>query len=83
MLRAMEEKGLVYKEGINQGLYGGTYLLTTKGKEIGAQVIKRATQAVDYAGRDLTTQERDDFYDALDKIMLRLRELSEKGIPVE
>lgn len=43
-------------------------------------VIKRASRAVEIAGKDFTDETRKIFYDALESIALNLRELSKEGI---
>jgi hypothetical protein len=44
-------------------------------------VRKRAILAVELAGKDLTDEKREIFYDALESIVLNLRLLSKEGIP--
>ncbi|WP_346669720.1 MarR family transcriptional regulator [uncultured Subdoligranulum sp.] len=77
MLAILEEKGLVSK----QGGYGGKVVLTEAGRAAAYQVRRRACRAVAEAGRDLTEEERDVFYRALESITDNLRRLSREGIP--
>ena len=81
MLALMEEKGLVTKAGVHHNLYNGVYRLTERGLDIANCVKARATKAVEIAGKDLTEEERNNFYQALDSIVTNLRELTKKGIP--
>lgn len=81
MMSMMEKKGLVKKEGIHQNLYRGVFKLTPEGMEAAKHVRKRASLAVEYAGKDLTEKNREIFYEALELIASRLREISKEGLP--
>lgn len=81
MMSIMEKKGLVTKEGIHQNLYGGVFKLTDEGKDAAEQVKKRASLAVELAGKDLTDESRKVFYNALESIAANLREISKVGLP--
>ncbi len=81
MFALMEEKGLVVKKGIHQNCYNGVFTLTEKGLQIADSVKQRAAKAVEIAGKDLTDEARQSFYDSLDSIVENLRELTVKGIP--
>ena len=81
MLAILEEKGLVYKEGKHKSGYGGVIRLTQEGRQAAEQVCRRASRAVELAGRDLTDETRQVFYGALDSIIRNLRVLAEEGIP--
>ncbi|MDO4607862.1 MAG: MarR family transcriptional regulator [Clostridia bacterium] len=81
MLALMEEKGLVVKKGTHQNLYNGYFTLTQQGLEIAECVKQRATKAVEIAGKDLTVESRQIFYNSLDSIVNNLKLLSMKGIP--
>ena len=81
MMSILEKKGLVTKEGIHQKLYGGVYKLTDNGKAAAEHVSRRASIAVEIAGKDLTDEKREIFYEALESITLNLRELSKQGLP--
>ena len=81
MMAAMEEKGLVRKEGIHQNRYGGLFRLTEQGAEAADYVSGRASLAVRLAGKDLTDETRTIFYEALDSIADNLRRLSKEGLP--
>ena len=81
MMSIMEKKGLVIKEGIHQNLYRGVFKLTEEGKEAAEHVRRRASLAVEIAGKDLTDEKREIFYEALESITSHLRELSKEGLP--
>lgn len=81
MLAILEEKGLVCKEGRHKSGYGGAVRLTEAGLEAAEHVRRRASRAVEIAGRDLTDAEREAFYRALDSVVGNLRALTREGIP--
>lgn len=56
-------------------------VLTEEGKAALEHVRKKASRAVEKAGKDLTEEMRDIFYRSLDSITVNLRELSKEGIP--
>ena len=81
MISILEQKRLVKKQVVDGSLYRGKLQLTDEGKFAAKQVSKRASRAVKEAGKDLTEQEREIFYKALDSITANLRELCKCGIP--
>ncbi len=81
MMKILEAKELVFKTSEYQNLYGGSFQLTALGRAAADEVRAKASRAVEVAGRDLTEEQRSVFYQALDFIVLRLREMSENGIP--
>ena len=81
MLAILEKKGLVEKQSVDGSMYRGLLVLTDEGKTAAEHVCKRASLAVDMAGKDLTDETRAIFYKALESIVSNLRELSRKGIP--
>lgn len=83
MMRSLEEKGLVTKKNGPQTRYGGTFVLTEKGIAAATHIQDRACRAVEYAGADLSIEQRNVFYSSLEAITARLRELSKDGIPTE
>lgn len=83
MMAIMEQKGLVHKEGIYQNGYGGVFQLTEQGKAAAEQVCRRASLAVELAGKALTDEQRTVFYEALETIAANLREISKEGLPKE
>lgn len=81
MMAIMEKKGLVTKEGIHQNCYGGVFKLTPEGMNAVEHVKRRASLAVEIAGKDLSEESRTVFYAALESITTNLRTLSKEGIP--
>ena len=76
-----KEKGLAKKKVVGGSLYRGLWVLTEEGKCAAEQVSLRAGRAVELAGKDLTDETRDIFYQALESITSNLIELSKEGIP--
>ena len=81
MIAILEEKGLACKKVVSGSLYRGVWVLTDVGKAAAAQVCKRASRAVELAGKDLDEETRAVFYRALDSITANLSILSKEGIP--
>ena len=81
MMGIMEKKGLVTKEGAHQNGYRGVFRLTDAGREAAQQVSRRASLAVELAGKDMTDGERAIFYAGLESITENLRNLSKDGLP--
>ena len=77
MLAILEEKGPGQQAG-RLRRQGGAH---RTGRAAAYQVRRRACRAVAEAGRDLTEEERDVFYRALESITDNLRRLSREGIP--
>ncbi len=81
MMAIMEEKALVYKDGIHQNFYRGVFKLTEKGREAAEMVRNRAIVAVEFAGKDLDDNSRSIFYTALESINANLKIIAENGLP--
>lgn len=81
MMAIMEQKGLVQKEGIHLNGYRGKFLLTEAGTSAAEHVCRRASLAVELAGRELTDEQRAVFYEVLETIAANLREISKEGLP--
>lgn len=81
MMAILEKKGLARKEVVDGSLYRGLWFLTDEGKTAAAQVSRRASRAVELAGKDLDDQTRDIFYKALESIASNLTALSKEGLP--
>ena len=77
----LREKGLVVKEAVDQSLYRGLLKLTEQGRIVAGQISRRASLAVEMAGRDLSEESREIFYKALFSITGHLREISKEGLP--
>ena len=83
MMSIMEQNGLVTKEGVHQNLYRGVFKLTDAGKAAADYVTRRASLAVQLAGKDLTDDMRATLYEALASIAGNLEQLSRDGLPEE
>lgn len=81
MISILEEKGLVTKQVVGGSLYRGKLRLTAQGRLAAEHVSKRASRAVEAAGRNLTDEARAMFYNSLDSITANLRDLCQEGIP--
>jgi len=81
MMSIMESSGLVTKDIGSKTRYGGLFRLTEAGKQAAAEVSRRASLAVEIAGRDLSEETRTVFYTALESITENLRSLGQKGLP--
>lgn len=77
----MEAKGLVERETGNQ--YRAKLRLTPAGEEAAAFVRKRASAAVELAGKALSEEDRKAFYGALAVISNTLQQISSTGLPEE
>lgn len=83
MMRIMEKRGLVTKESAHQRRYNGVFRLTKAGVEAADHIRQRATLAVEFAGKDLSDENRAIFYQALASIADNLRQLCKEGLPEE
>ncbi len=83
MMKIMEQKGFVRKQGGFQNRYGGTFQLTETGQQVTAQIRSRASRAVEIAGAGLTDEHREIFYQSLESIAAKLRQMTEEGLPEE
>lgn len=81
VMTIMEEKGLVIKESVHQNMYRGVFKLTEEGRTATEHVRQRASLAVELAGKDLDDEKRAIFYEALDSILLNLRDIRKEGLP--
>lgn len=80
-IAAMEEKGLVAKQGVNQNLYRARLVLTAEGKAAAAHISKRAGLAVEMGGKGLSEDERKALYESLELIASNLSAISKDGLP--
>lgn len=81
MIAILEEKGLAKKKVVDGSLYRGLWVLTDQGRKAADEVSLRASKAVELAGKDLTDETREIFYQALESIASNLTELTKEGIP--
>lgn len=78
-LSDMLEKNLISREAGNS--YRAKVFLTELGLEAAEHVRRRATLAVELAGKDISDQDRAIFYGALSSITENLHSLSQQGLP--
>lgn len=78
-LSVLEEKGLVKREA-GSG-YRAKICLTESGCEAADHVCRRASVAVELAGKDISDGEREVFYHALGSITDNLKALCRDGLP--
>lgn len=79
-MMAMEEKGLLYREGAT---YRAKLFLTKEGRDIAAAIGERARIAVEIGGKGLTEEQRETMYYAMDVIAENLRNVSIEGLPLK
>ena len=79
----MERKGLVKKEGVGNNFYRALLKLTDEGNAVAEQISERAMVAVEFGGKGLTDEQRDIFYEALERIASNLQSLSREGLPLK
>ncbi|MBR3971323.1 MAG: winged helix-turn-helix transcriptional regulator [Ruminococcus sp.] len=76
----LEAKGFVERKGAGAGVYRVPVVLTDKGKSVAECVAKKASAAVEIAGKGLSDEERKIFYSVLDLIAINLLDISKKGL---
>jgi DNA-binding MarR family transcriptional regulator len=81
MISILEQKGLVTKQLVGGSLYRGKLVLTEEGRLAAEQVSQRASLAVEEAGKDLTDEAREIFYQSLESVTANMRELCKEGLP--
>ncbi len=81
MTKILEQRGILTKDGGFQNRYGGTFHLTEEGRQVAAQIRARASKAVEIAGADLSEDQRETFYNALESIAANLQRMSREGLP--
>lgn len=79
-ISVMEKKGLAKKEGINQNLYRAKLTLTDDGKKVAEHINEKARIAVEFVGKDLSEENRKNFYESLESIVYNLQVLSREGL---
>lgn len=80
-MAVLEKAGLVERKRSGSSSYRALLLLTEQGRALTDEIIRKAELAVDCIGHDLTDEERQTFYRALDIITANLQALSETGLP--
>ncbi len=77
----MEEKGLIYREGVAGG-YRARLFLTEAGERAANHVCNRAEIAVTVADEGLSEERRKDFYETLDLLAANLQKITQEGLPI-
>lgn len=83
ILTEMEAKGLILRESDHDSQYRARLTLTEAGKQAAGFVSRKATIAVELAGKGLADADRKIFYATLDLIAANLQAVSQNGIPDE
>lgn len=79
----MEQKDLIKRESVGPNLYRAQLVLTESGMAAARQVCEKAAKVVEFAGRELSLEQREAFYQALEQIAERLQQVSRDGLPQE
>jgi len=80
-ISVMEKEGLICREGL--GSYRATLKLTDAGRQVADYVAELAGRAVYHAGGALSPEHLQQFYSALEMIMVNLQTLSKDGFSEE
>lgn len=80
-ITALEKAELLQRIKSGGSAYRAKIVLTEKGREFTAEVIRKAELAVNCVGSMFSAEERDCFYRVLDEITHNLQTLSETGLP--
>ena len=83
ILSELESKELIRRVNPGESQYRSRLALTEAGLEAANFVERRATIAVELAGRGLSESDRQIFYSALERITSNLNELCQNGLPDE
>lgn len=79
-LAILEEKGLAVRESQNNSYYRAKIKLTAEGRAAAEQVQQIAERAVGIGGKGLTDEQRQIFYEALERITANLRQITLNGL---
>lgn len=77
----MEAKGLIVRAGDGESAYRAPLRLTEAGVAAADFVCRRAQEAVEAVGGELTDTQRRDFYSALNLIAVNLQAVCRDGLP--
>ena len=72
---SFQKKGIL--EPYGESKYRALLTLTKQGRELAAQISRRASVVIEQAGQDLSEEMRENMYLCLDSIALRMREICE------
>ena len=74
-IAAFQKKGIL--EPYGESKYRASLTLTEKGKVLTDQISRRASEMIELAGQGISEEMRENMYQCLDSIALRMREISE------
>lgn len=80
-IAVLEKLGLVRRLLRDGSAYRALLMLTERGRQLTAEIIRKAEQAVDCIGGGLTDEDRACFYRVLATISDNLQTLSQTGLP--
>ena len=81
MVSILEKKALLQRQAVGGNRYRALLRLTAEGEAAARHVQKLAALAVELAGAGLSDEERNTFYQALERITANLQTLSKEGLP--
>ncbi len=79
-IASFEKKGLVVRTNTTVNGYRAKITLTEQGREATKTLRERVKLAVEKGGEGLSEEERENFYNALEKIALNLKKISKEGL---
>ena len=79
-MATLEEKGLIFREGVGQNLYRAKLRLTEEGKQSAGQLHEIAAVAMDVGGQGLSDEKRAVFYEALELVATNMQGISRNGL---
>ncbi len=79
-IASFEKKGLVVRTNTTVNGYRAKITLTEQGREATKTLRERVKLAVEKGGEGLSEKERENFYNALEKIALNLKKISKEGL---
>lgn len=77
---SFEKKGLIKRENTTVNGYRAKITLTEQGRESTKALRERVKLAVEKGGEGLSETERENFYNALEKISINLKKISKEGL---
>ena len=79
-IASFEKKGLIVRENTTVNRYRAKIKLTEQGREATKTLRERVKLAVEKGGEGLREEERESFYNALEKISVNLKKISKEGL---
>lgn len=71
-VKSLEKEGLVEKDDATEAKYKNKLFLTAKGKELGKQIAEKIDNAVEYAVKEISAEDKQCIYTNLDIIATNL-----------